>query len=141
MSSPLIPAYKAGFVGCALDQYLPVPIWAVPPTITPHIFCLPEFCGSTAYFSRKNSTGIAPIPVSVVRETIALLKTGSASYCTEKMVPRTAVGIADCRTQIASCSRFRPNDRQIPQATIGEIINLTAEAHNAGNISLESMNK
>jgi hypothetical protein len=57
-------------VVCAPGQYLPVPIWAVPSTITPHIFCLPEFCGSTAYFSRKNSTGIAPILASVVRETI-----------------------------------------------------------------------
>jgi len=47
-SSPLIPAYKAGFVVCAPGQYLPVSMWAVPSTITPHIFCLPEFCGSTA---------------------------------------------------------------------------------------------
>ena len=54
------------------------------------------------YFSRKNSARIVPIPASVVRETIALLKTGSALYLTEKMVTRTAVGIADCRTQIAS---------------------------------------
>jgi hypothetical protein len=39
------------------------------------------------------------MPASVVKETIALLKTGSASYFTEKTVTRTAVGIADWRTQ------------------------------------------
>jgi hypothetical protein len=33
------------------------------------------------------------------------------------------------------------SDRQIPQATIGGMINLTAEAHNAGSISLESTKK
>ena len=48
-----------------------------------------------AYWSRKNRTGIAPIQASVVRETIALLKTGSALYSTEKIVTRTAVRIAD----------------------------------------------
>jgi len=56
---------------------------------------------------------------------MVLLKTGSASYCTEEMVTRTGVGTPDCRMQIAGYSQFRPNDRQIPQATIGEMINLT----------------
>ena len=51
-------------------------------------------------------TGIEPILTSVVRETIALQNKGSASYFTEKIITRTAVGIADCRTQTSSCSYF-----------------------------------